>query len=190
MKKSVDWNKIGKISLLLGILFLLLSFILFFTLKETGAPTNCVNNCGKFIKYVDAFTPEFKCPSDCQSTTLEMRFTYHNPIYVPFVWLGIVLILLGIVLGYKYKRKHRVWMGQLALLFIIIILFLLFGDSLGISSPVTELGLLLCLILYVTSWILNVLQMRVRKTTLSIVNLIVLLLIPILVIFWIVTSTF
>jgi hypothetical protein len=89
MKKSV-------IFLLLGVLFLLISFILFATLKESVIP-NCANTCGKFIKYSDAFTPEFICNLSCLLNQNNQQFIYHNPLYVIFVWLGIISILLGIV---------------------------------------------------------------------------------------------
>jgi hypothetical protein len=89
MKKSI-------IFLVLGIILFLLSVILFVTIKETVTP-NCKNTCGKFIKYTDAFITELYCPLSCFENTNNQSFTYHNPIYVPFVWLGLLFILLGLI---------------------------------------------------------------------------------------------
>ncbi len=97
MKKSV-------IFLLLGVIFLLISFVLFAILKESVIP-NCANTCGKFIKYSDAFTPEFICSMSCLLNQNNQQFTYHNSTYAIFAWLGTMSILLGIVFVI-FKSHH------------------------------------------------------------------------------------
>ena len=99
MKKEI-------IFVILGIVFFIISFILFFTLTETIENPNCVPHCD-YLKYVDAFTPTFKCSLLCSLNEEGKDYVIHNPIYVLSVWLGIISFIIALILFLAKVRKNE-----------------------------------------------------------------------------------
>ena len=95
MKKS-------KIFLILGIVFFVLSVVLFLTLKEEVVNPNCVP-CG-YDKYTDAFVKTPMCFKICRPNSEGLNFITHNSFYAIFVWLGV----LSLIISFVYYLKERV----------------------------------------------------------------------------------
>ncbi len=92
------------IFLIIGISLILISVILFFTLKEEIINPNCVPNC-EITKFMDVFSPNFICPMICQLNTSEQNYTTHNFIFIPFFWLGIISLFISLIL-FLVNRKN------------------------------------------------------------------------------------
>lgn len=93
MKKSL-------IFLILGIIFFIISFILFATLKEevTYEEGSCISTCGKLLKYSDVFTAKSICPATCLIVLEEETYVFHNSTYVPFVWFGLISFIITVII--------------------------------------------------------------------------------------------
>ena len=98
MKKS-------KIFSIFGIILIILSIILFFTLKEELINPNCVPNCN-LIKFTDVFSNPFGfCSGICELNTDGKNYIVRNPLYYLSFWLGIISLFISLVLHLvKIKR--------------------------------------------------------------------------------------
>ena len=94
----------SKIFLIVGIALILISIIMFLTLKKELVNPNCVPKC-EITKFTQVFSFNTICPLICISNTNNQDYVTHSFIFKPFFWLGIISLIISLILFFVNRNK-------------------------------------------------------------------------------------